>query len=531
MPDREPLVIDADYIEQVFHLITNKDVVDFIKEAETKYSHKDDSWIKQQVYGYVRARGNEVRNSIATLEKTDDNFSLRLRVVNDLLTKGGWESNSFNVKFFKAVIPHVKNFKPILEENIYSFIIDLKAPILKKINLHLAKDVQLQNERLTTQTEQQKRIENVVIHKNLDEAKIEAATAKDKSVFYLQKSDTWTILMVDPIGNTHPLTSLPVTMQYLKQKTELDQLKPLMLNKIKEECLNAREKILKNIKLMVNPEQNDQELIKNGETFTFILRQTEQKNSLWWIDHAGSRTNINLRVYPELEQWLEQRNPVQENEQAKLKFYLMKVDTRRALPVGKIAHMNRQLEGIFAKKAPKTAHPSEESAAASRLRLLINPVEDNSELAEKGKLSTFILRQVEHQTSLWWLNSLGSYHKIDLQTYTKLSQWLENNPDLTNEENIAQLKTYLVEVKTSQAISEESKSKLAGLLANKFNAVKESPKKEEPVQANSPTEMPTPPKRLTTNHYRPLEDLFPNPETEKTKQSMEQIEDYAARIQ
>ncbi|CAM2790039.1 Uncharacterised protein [Legionella steigerwaltii] len=95
----------------------------------------------------------------------------------------------------------------------------------------------------------------------------------------------------------------------------------------------------------------------------------------------------------------------------------------------------------------------------AKIQVHINPENTNThtelsndDLIKKGITSAFVLRNKEKVTSLWWINSIGVPREISLTDYPTLSSWLDAHQGQGpfNEADLLQLKTYLLQLNTTQ---------------------------------------------------------------------------------
>lgn len=136
----------------------------------------------------------------------------------------------------------------------------------------------------------------------------------------------------------------------------------------------------------------------------------------------------------------------------------------KILSQNKITDLNKVNTSVLQKIKIECAKMQEDFINRS-FKLQINPNDPNETLAEKGATSTFVLRGKPNSYNLTWINTLGASRDIDLSLYSDFQFWLNNNADLTKEEDKFQLKLYLLRVNTKNALGrDEFKNKLSSCL-------------------------------------------------------------------
>lgn len=113
-----------------------------------------------------------------------------------------------------------------------------------------------------------------------------------------------------------------------------------------------------------------------------------------------------------------------------------------------------------------------------RLQLVINPVQSNTDIVNKGVNSAFILRTDPPKTSLWWVSSLGALNFIELKDYPALHECLTNNLGLLHDNDLNEvakkeiensIKLHLLGVKTAKALNTTTVSQMNRQLGSIFN--------------------------------------------------------------
>ncbi|MBI2785791.1 MAG: hypothetical protein HYX60_05570 [Legionella longbeachae] len=113
----------------------------------------------------------------------------------------------------------------------------------------------------------------------------------------------------------------------------------------------------------------------------------------------------------------------------------------------------------------------------AKIQLIINPETEDFKI--KGIKSTFVLRDKERESSLWWINSLGTANQISLNDYPQLNSWLTTHKNPSNELDVSILKTYLLGVKTAQSFSVSKMESMNVMISKVLNKKPETPKEDK----------------------------------------------------
>lgn len=159
-----------------------------------------------------------------------------------------------------------------------------------------------------------------------------------------------------------------------------------------------------------------------------------------------------------------------------------------------VDHKIDKLEGInqVLMKRLKQEFMKARTLFLDKIQLIVNPKNPathepitNQELIRKELSSTFVLRGKPYDYSLYWINTIGKVNAISLESYPQLNDWLNLQNSLT-EENIPQLKAFLLQVNTSAPMKgiESFKKELTAILSrriDKNNVVESDSDSEEEI--------------------------------------------------
>lgn len=219
------------------------------------------------------------------------------------------------------------------------------------------------------------------------------------------------------------------------------------LNAEKDKELEAtRERLNKSvdhIQLHNNLESARDSAKKHPKQIHFCLNVKEELCSLWWLDVAGEE----YALAPS-----EELATLITNQKIEDVEKLNKVHRKQVITEC-IKTRNKFLQHIQLYINPKNPDNLEE----------IN----NESLVDMLRLvSTFILRSNARGYSLYWVTTVGKINEISLEAYPEFKKWLDGHSSF-DEEQLAQLKAFLLNVDTVRAISgmDEFKKELQDLLS------------------------------------------------------------------
>lgn len=314
-----------------------------IEQAKEKYSY----WL----YKMTRKRGPEVKLAIQGIESFPDAYT-RLQEFKLLISKGDWKiDSSFNYFLFGELIKGVPGYKSLSAEETPVVIHAVKELIITKIDYFMASYLTNQKliekreeERKVMQQSVQKSVDNVCLI-NLDEAKTSAIFKKNIVHFNLVLSDNkWKLSWIDLTGKAYILEPGEELVSLLVDQNIKDVAKLTFVqeNKIKNECLKARDTFLNRVELLFFPQDkktndplNNEAVISKGKTGVFVLRGKPKDYSLEWINTLGKVVKISLDDYPQLKQWINgSSHQLKEEQIPNLKAYLLQVKTSESLGMG-----------------------------------------------------------------------------------------------------------------------------------------------------------------------------------------------------
>ncbi|MDR3441764.1 MAG: hypothetical protein P4L65_01985 [Legionella sp.] len=370
MPIEKPLlVIPSDFVESLLSLMANesddghKNIVAIIHAAEDKYNAPIKSWIKGWIVQYTRTRVEEIKQSVGFIERNQDAHK-RFVEFKDLISRGAWNIDSFNYILFIELIKAVPGYKPLDPKDAADFIATLKDLLLVRINDFLLtyqeqqKVIELREANIQTiHRKPQPVVHEASVHYYLDTAKEYAQNQKDKTVFcLLNDSSKWKLLLLGAAGETYALTPSEELLAILGKKSipDVEHASEATLNLIKNECMKSKALFLVRLQLFiedmsnVSAEQLKMMPIKKAPNSSFVLGYLEDKWTLWWVNSMGRSNEITLEQYPQLNDWLgNHRAPLDENNEAQLKVYLLNVNTQKAIVVSK--KVSAVLDNLFTK--------------------------------------------------------------------------------------------------------------------------------------------------------------------------------------
>ncbi|KTD06123.1 hypothetical protein Lgra_2900 [Legionella gratiana] len=378
MPKKKPLEISKEFVNQVLAIIADESeegrrkIIAIARRAEEKYERPIKSWLTGWFYQYTRTRGEKVEQSIDVMQKFPDAYT-RLLEFKLIISDGEWKIGSYNYLLFLELIDAIPDYASIDESFIHSFILELKELVIKQIDSFMfqykstlesikAREI----ERQTIRQNERQSIENILIFNELTVAKEMLSQQPDKTGFSLSfKNDLWNLFWIDENGETYPLS--PSNELILKLTTleepNIEKLNKVSLKQIKKECVKARDQYLSKIQVIINPEDKKshaplsiENLIINGVTSTFVLRDTEKETNLWWINSMGVSSKISLTDYPKLNSWLAtHKPPFNETDGLQFKANLLHIKTTQPFSASKIESMNEMLEKVLKKQGPRDA--------------------------------------------------------------------------------------------------------------------------------------------------------------------------------
>lgn len=524
------LIIPNEFVEKALNIITDESVEgtnklsSIAQLAKEKYTGPVDSWITGWFYQFTRTRTKMVDHSINTLNQ-NPNYFTRLEEFKELISHGNWTHSSYNFYLFLELIKTIPGYLPLTEEETFLFVHKLKDEIIVSINRfindylgELQSSKKRKSEMDLTIHNSQLHAEYILIFNNKEVARVEARSDEKETVFCLIKQKYWELTLFDNEGNEHPLKLTTELSEYLltKEIQDIKKLNPVQLNPIKKECIKAKDQFLSRVHLLINPKQTNAELRLQNVCSIFVLRSTAEENRLWWINSLGSANKIDLKTYPQIDNLLSHRlEALNETTISRLKVHLLGVKTTQNFNAEKMNQLNELLVGVL-KRVPGDVK------AQSRIKLIINPQEDNAKLTHNGINSTFILRQSDKKNTLWWANCFSEIDKIGLSTYQELNTWLQENHQPFNEENLLQIKYLLAKINTTQALNSTKVGVLNNLLTDKFKKDFEKVNSKKPMNL-APESRNLAPKLLTENRYTFLSKL-PDLWQKKLEQQKEEQE-------
>lgn len=527
--EKSPLTIPVEFIEKIQNIITDmsaegiKRMTLIAKNAQRFYKEPVDSWVLGWIYRFTRTRITQINDSIGAMKKNDD-YYMHLNCFKELIREGSWEKTSYNYYLFYELIKTIPDYKSLEGDQLLLLVHTLRDEIFVKIDTlineyKLGKRYRKKHDAEIAAISQnsQQRSNEVLIFNDLKMAQAEALSKKDKIVFCLVNDGNWQLSLVDSVGSIYSLELTDELYQNLTTKNiqDIKGLHPIHLKPIKAECIKAKDQYLTRVHLLNAPEQTNEELVAQNIYSTFVLRYAAERNALWWINSLGAINKVELNDYPEINALLSNGSaPLNNEDLLRLKLQLLTVKTTQNINSSIVNQLDGLLAGMFKEKANpassevKRVHSEEQAKeiALARLKLIVNPKENNAELTLHGISSTFILRQAGKKNTLWWANSVGVINKIELNAYAELNAWLQEHQEQLNQEDEVQLKHYLMNVNTSQALPFEKVRVLNTLLADTFKKVLHAPNSEASVK---PATQPviTPPKALTGDRYSSLAEL------------------------
>lgn len=525
--EKSPLTIPVEFVEKIQGIITDKSkegtekFAAIAEEAQRKYKDPVDSWITGWLYQFTRTRITQLNDSISAMKKNEDYYT-HLNDLRKLIRDGSWESTSYNFYLFHGLIQTIPDYKPLKEESLRVLVHTLRDEIFVKIDIlikeyKLGEQYRKNNDAETAAIKQksQQRNNDVLIVNDLQSA--QAQSKKDKLVFCLIKDGDWQLTLVDSGGKVYSLELTDELAQNLSTKNtqDINGVHPIHLKPIKVECIKAINQYLTRVSLLNAPEQSNEQLVAQSLCSTFVLRNAGKGNELWWIDRLGAINKVALDDYPQISALLGKDSaPLNSDDLLRLKLQLLSVKVTQKINVNLVNQLDGVLAGMFKAKANpassivhqvNSVEQAKEKAFA-RLKLMINPQENNAELMQHGLCATFILRQAGKKNTLWWANSVGVINKIELHAYANLQAWLQQHPEPLTQEDELQLKPYLMQVNTVQALASDKVRALDALLADKFKKGLHGPSAESALKPVTQS-VSAAPKTLTAERYSSLAKL------------------------
>lgn len=220
----------------------------------------------------------------------------------------------------------------------------------------------------------------------------------------------------------------------------------------------AKQRLLDSALVEPNLETAKNKAATEGDKVVFCLvKDTHSQWKLSLVNAAGAVCALNLTL--------------------ELKLFL---SSKKITDVTKLS--SDQLEHII------TECQKAKTQLLEGLQLVINPVQSNTDMVNKGINSAFVLRTDPPKANLWWVNSLGALNFIELKDYPSLHECLTNNLGLlhNNELNEASkkeiessIKIHLLGVKTAKALNTATVSQMNRELGGIFKRQMGEPNLEE----------------------------------------------------
>ena len=341
------------------------DLIEICETAKRKYNQPIQSWFFGFIYQYSRVRGSEVDLAIKSMEEFHDTCT-RLQEIKLLVSKGKWNVGSYNYYLFDGLISSIPGYEPLTDKNRDAVIERVSELIIDKIDSFIvqyianrklieAKEKELKN----TQQSIQQTVDNVLIAKTLELGSSSAQSSHDKIQFVLYKEkNIWKLHWVDVLGKAYCIEPGDELIEILhdKQSEDLDTLHPLIMKRLKRECVKARDMFLDRVQILVNPknprtniEMSNDELEQTGNLTTFVLRGEPGNYSLCWINSLGKDKTIPLDKYPQMVTWLEAQKSLTEEHIYTLRSYLMYVNTSKSIGMD---DFKTQLKNCLEKRPP-----------------------------------------------------------------------------------------------------------------------------------------------------------------------------------
>lgn len=527
--EKPPLTIPVEFIERIQGIITDKSkegaekFAAIAEEAQRKYKAPVDSWTTGWLYWFTRTRISQLSDSISVMKKNEDYYD-HLLYFRELIKKGEWESTSYNFYLFHGLIQEIPDYKSLKDEALLVLVHTLRDEIFVKIDTliyeyKLGEQYRKNHEAETATISQnvQQRNNTVLIFSDLKSAQAAAQSKKENLIFCLVNDGGWQLSLVDSSGRDYSLELTEELYQKLSTKNiqDINGLHPIHLKPIKVECINAANLYLTRVHLQNAPEQTNEQLVKQSICSTFVLRYAAEGNELWWIDRLGAINKVELEEHPRINALLSQGStPLNSEDVLRLKLQLLSVNITQKINASIVNQLDGVLAGMFKAKANPASsvvhsvHSAEQAKEKdlARLKLLINPQENNAELMLRGLCATFVLRQAGKKNTLWWANHVGVINKIDLNAYATLQAWLQQHQKPLKQEDEVLLKPYLLNVNTAQALPSDKVSVLNTLLADTFKKVRPEASSKSAVKPVTQS-VSASPKALTGDRYRSLAEL------------------------
>lgn len=371
MPKKNPFKIAKEFVEQVIAILANETVegrekiVAIAQRAEKEYQRPVKSWITGWVYQFTRTRGDKVGQSINVMENFPDAYT-RLLEFKLMISEGEWNvDSSYNYFLFRQIADAVylanSEFQPVEEHLIPSFLKALKNEVMVEVNSYLAqRKLSLEdkkNRELECQAAHESArqlVENVMVFNDLETAKNYQSKQQNKIIFSLSfNNQQWHLSWVDVTGQVYPLIpgkELAQKLATLEEK-DIEKLHTIHLKQIKRECVKAREEYVAKVKVHIDPELSNDDLIRNGITSAFVLRHQETGPSLWWINSMGVPHQISFTDHPAMYSWLaHHQGSFSEADVLQLKAYLLQLNTKQSIATATRDKMNVLLSKVLQNK-------------------------------------------------------------------------------------------------------------------------------------------------------------------------------------
>ncbi len=359
-------------------------LISLIENAQKHYNEPIGAHVVGWVYYFSRTRGPEVAEALEHLKAFPAPIA-RLQEFKSLLAKGKWNTGSFNNCLFSELIQGVPGYKPLDSESMPLVIRRLRDLLTNKIdefiNAEQATRCRIDEREKSKQVikeQPQKSLDHVVLGSEWIAAQHAGESQSNKVSFCLVNRTQWQLSWFDFSGTMFllPLNTELRALLDAHHVVEVENLSPAVIKRIKNECLKIRELFFEKTHILINPKNsktgldlNEQELINQGITASFVLHGAPKAYRLFWINALGRSTEISLDLYPQLSKWLDGQKTLDAEQMPQFKAYLTQVST--SVSIGMDAFKSKLERCLLHQKEVPVSEEANKDSKAHRLDLTL----------------------------------------------------------------------------------------------------------------------------------------------------------------
>lgn len=431
------------------------------RKASEAYLLSNWNGLLRGAFKFFRKRRREADQTSLDLESFPDVF-IRLQTLTKVFLnpKGKWEPTSYNTYLLIYLLGYLNGDEHPTQNHTYYTMLPLLVSLFKSKlqqayqGMRYQRRKDLPSEKAESKTDKKSDdLDFILLADDSKKAKDLAMRESDKAVFLVRQSKSGIELFAYDLHGRE--IQLPLTEEL--QQSMRESLKSG--GQLKSLCLKAREAHLLKGKFYLNPASAELGQIRSA----FVLRQVEltrdkfnkaledkgwiSVSNLDWYDDKGCSHQIDLTLYPELEDFLNKNPHVAMPDALYLAHQLRRIDLDFKADLGQTKQI---LDALFQKN---------KEDPFSSFKALVNP--KSTDLS--GLASTFVVYINPRELRLDWYDTYGGLREIELTDYSDLTQWLSEHPKVSD--NDRELKAFLIRVNTSKPINrDEFKEQLAACL-------------------------------------------------------------------